>query len=106
MDDSTPSSLRLGQANMTVATIPGHPCPDPKIHITSDTSDGGIGAILEQNQCEMWQPLSFYSQHLSTIEKCFSEELLAAFLAIHKFQPLIDGHQCKLVTSHKLLIHA
>lgn len=91
------------------ATLLAHPMPSAPLRVSSDASDLGVGAVLEQYSRGMWLPLSFFSKHLSRAELKYSEfdrELLAAYLAIRKFQPFIEGHPCQLLTDHKPLVHA
>lgn len=86
-----------------------HPSPSAPLCISSDASNDGAGATLEQQINSGWQPLPFFSQHFMTTELCYStldKELLAAYLAVQKFQPHIEGRSCHLVRDHKPLIHA
>jgi hypothetical protein len=86
-----------------------HPIPHASLRISSDASDCGVGAVLEQNRNGTWQPLAFFSRHLSSTEKnysTFDKELLVAYLAVRHFQPMIEGRNCILATDHKPLSEA
>lgn len=94
---------------LTSAATLTHPHPTAALRISSDASNQGVGVVLEQHSHHGWHPLSFYSRHLTPAEtrySAFDKELLAAYSAIHRFQPMIEGRDCILITDHKPLIHA
>lgn len=93
---------------MSAATLT-HPHHNAPLRISSDVSDQGVGAVLEQLSPCGWHPLSFYSHHQAPAEthySAFNKELLAAYSAIRHFQPLTEGCDCMLITYHKPIIHS
>lgn len=91
------------------ATLLSQPVSSAPLRISSDARGQGVGAALEQQLCGTWRPLSFFSKHFSHAElkySAFDKELLAAYLAVRKFQTFIEGRDCHLVTDHKPLVHA
>ena len=51
------------------ATMLAHPITNATIAITTDASDIGLGATLEQYVNNNWQPLAFYSRQLRDAER-------------------------------------
>jgi len=77
--------------------------------LVTDASSSAIGAALHQRVNDDYVPIAFFSKKLSAPQRVYSaydRELLAAFLAVVHFRPLIDGQQVVLVTDHKPLVTA
>ena len=89
------------------ATMLVHPDPTAPTALTSDASDGAIGAELAQRQDDgSWKPLAFFSRRLSAAEKKYAtldKELLALFAAIKHFAWFLDGRPFIAYTDHKPL---
>ena len=86
-----------------------HPITNAPIAITTDASDIGLGATLEQHVNNNWQPLAFYSRQLREAERKYSPydgELLAIYLAIRHFRYFIEGRTFTVYTDHKPLVDA
>lgn len=69
-----------------------NPSADVPLRIASDTSVEGAGAALEQPINGLWQPLKIFSHHFTFNEarySAFGKELLATYLVVRKFHPLI-----------------
>ena len=78
-------------------------------HLVTDASNFAIGAALHQMVDGEAQPLGFYSKKLSGTQKTYSafdRELLAAYLAVLHFKPLIEGRNVTLFTDHNPLVKA
>lgn len=91
------------------ATLLGHPLPDANISLTTDASDVGIGASLEQLTDRGWQPLSFFSRQLTSTEKkysAFDRELLAVYLAVRHYRFILEGRHFSIFTDHRPLVDA
>jgi hypothetical protein len=91
----------LAQASMLA-----HPLQNTPFILSSDASDVGVGGVLEQYQDGRLRPLSFFSRKLSPAESrhsAFDKELLAAYLSVRHFQPIIEGRVCTLMTDHRPL---
>ena len=86
-----------------------HPITNAPIAITTDASDIGLGATLEQYVNNNWQPLAFYSRQLRDAERKYStydRELLAIYLAIRHFRYFLEGRTFTVYTYHKPLVDA
>ena len=90
-------------------TLLAHPKHNALLSLSADASDTGIGAVLEQFTCGYWQPLAFFSRHLSSAESkysVFDRELLAAYSAVIHFSHFIEGRDCALLSDHRPLVQA
>lgn len=82
------------------ATLLVHPMSHAEICISSDASDVGVRAVLEQHHGQ-WLPLGFYSQSLSSTERW---DLWQG--AVWKFQVMAEGRCCTWVTDQTPLAQA
>ena len=76
------------------ATLLRHPEHNANIALTTDASDVGVGAVLEQQVGDHWQPLAFFSRKFSAAESKYStvnRELLAVHTAIRHFHYFLEG---------------
>ncbi len=89
------------------AAVPlSHPLPGAVLALASDTH---VGAVLQQQVGQHWQPLGFFSKKLSKSEvnySTFDRELLVAVSGIKHFRSRLEGHAFKLWMDHKPLIFA
>ncbi len=70
-------------------------------------SGSHVGAVLQQQVGQHWQPLGFFSKKLSKSEvnySTFDRELLAAVSGIKHFRTRLEGRPFELWTDHKPLI--
>ena len=91
------------------ATLLSHPLPDAPTAVTTDASDLGVGAVLEQKVGNSWRPLAFFSKKLTPAQtkySAFDRELLAVHLAIRHFHYFLEGRQFVIYTDHKPLTAA
>lgn len=91
------------------AALLAYPSENAKLGLSTDASETGIGAVLEQHSPRGWQPLGFFSKSLDEAQKKYStydRELLAAHLAARHFSYMLDGRLCTLFTDHKPLVYA
>jgi hypothetical protein len=93
-----------------VAAVPlAHPLPGAVLALAADASDTHIGAVLQQQVGQHWQPLGFFSNKLSKSEvnySTFDRELLSAVSDIKHFRSRLEGCPFQLWTDHKPLIFA
>ena len=76
------------------------------IKLTTDASQNGLGAILEQKQDEKWFPVAFSSRALSQAEKHYSQiekETWSIVFGCEKFNEMLYGNRFLVVNDHKLL---
>ena len=90
-----------------------HPRAGAALRITTDASNKGIGATLEQQhqtQRRVWEPLAFYSRAFNTREQNwapFDMELCAIHDAVKKFEVDISGcPKLTIYTDHKPIVTA
>jgi cleavage and polyadenylation specificity factor subunit 1 len=93
-----------------VATVPlANTLPGAILALAIDASDTHVGAVLQQQVGQHWQPLGFFSFLLSKTEVnyfSFDRELLAAVSGIKLFRSRLEGRSFQLWTDHKPLIFA
>lgn len=92
----------------TAATL-SYPLPDANLSLMCDASNVSIGAVLQQQVNNIWQPLGYYSKKLTQTEVKYStydRELLAIFMAIKHFRSLVEGRKLTIYTDHKPLSYA
>jgi hypothetical protein len=88
---------------------PRHPLPGAVLAPAADVSDTHVGAVLQQQVGQHWQPLGFFSKKFSKLEVnyfTFDRELLAAVSGIKHFRSRLEGRPFQLWTDHKPLIFA
>ena len=91
------------------AIVLAHPSSNVPLALVTDASDVALGAALEQQVDNAWQPLGFFSRKLSKAETKYStydRELLAIYEAIRHFRHLLDARHFVVKTDHKPLIYA
>ena len=91
------------------ATLLNHPVPGARTILTTDASDIAIGAVLEQQVEEHWQPLAFFSRQLNKAERNYSTidpELLGIHSAILHFGYFLEGRDFTVYTDHKPIVAA
>ncbi len=91
-----------------VAVVPlAHPLPEAILALATDTSDTHVGAVLQQQVGQHWQPQGFFSKKLSKNEVNYSTydllELPAAVSGIKHFRSRLKGHPLQLWTDHQTL---
>lgn len=86
-----------------------HPRPNAELSLDCDASDAGIGAVLQQREGDKWTPLGFFSKSLTSTQRNYSaydRELLAIYLAVQHFAPLLDARSFYVRTDHRPLTYA
>ena len=90
-------------------TLLAHPYLDAPLSVSSDTSDIGVGACLEQCVNGHWLPHAFFRKQLRDPERKYStynRELLALYFAVRSFRFFIEGRNLTLFTDHNPLVDA
>jgi len=93
--------------SLTQATLLAHPRANAALF--TDASDHSIGAVIQQQYQDEWEPLAFFSRKLSPTEakySAFDRELLAICLAIKHFRHMVEACQFVIYTDHKPLTFA
>jgi hypothetical protein len=80
-----PWILQLAKEALVAAVPLAHPLPRAVLALATDASDTHVGAVLQQQVGQHWQPLGFFSKKLSKSEvnySTFDRELLGAVSGI------------------------
>ena len=91
------------------ATLLTHPQPSAQLAIMTDASDVAVGAVLQQQIANRWQPIAYFSRKLKPAEvrySTFDRELLAIYLSIRHFRHMVEGREFCVYTDHKPLTRA
>ena len=91
------------------ATLLHHPVPGARTVLTTDASDVAIGAVLEQQIDEHWQPLAFFSRQLNKAERNYAtidRELLGIHSAVLHFRYFLEGRDFTVYADHKPIVAA
>ena len=88
------TAFNAAKCSLSASATLAHPLPNSTIALTTDASDIGIGACLEQHTERGWQPISFFSKKLKKSEQkysTFDRELLALYEAVRHFRYFLEG---------------
>ena len=91
---------------LTEATLLAHPVQEAPASLTTDASDHGIGAMLQQTINESTVPLPFFSKKLRPPEQkysTFDRELILSASNISATCYFLEGRQFTAFTDHKPL---
>lgn len=94
---------------MAWATLLAHPKVNAELALFTDASEQSVGASLQQQGNDGWEPLAFFSRRLSPAESkysAFDRELLAVYFAIRQFRHMLEARTFTVYTDHKPLIFA
>jgi cleavage and polyadenylation specificity factor subunit 1 len=74
--------------------------------LVTDFSTTAMGAVLQQQVQNVWQPLAFFSRKLSWAQQKYSaydRELLANYEAVRHFRHMLEARDFQIWTDHKPL---
>ena len=94
---------------LSSAAILHHPSPGARLALSVDTSDKGLGTVLEQFSTDRWCSLAFFSRALNPAQlkySAFDRELLAVKEAIRHFRHFLEGENFTVFTDHRPLTTA
>ena len=101
------TAFNAAKCSLSSSATLAHPLPNSTIALTTDASDIGIGACLEQHTERGWQPISFFSKKLKKSEQkysTFDRELLALYEAVRHFRYFLEGRNFIMFTDHQPLV--
>ncbi len=109
-DDACEGAFRTLKAALVSAPVLAYPTREEHFILSTDASDVGIGAVLEQDQDEGGQVIkrvtAYASKTLSDTQRRYcttNKELLAVVVAIELFQYYLTGRHFTVVTDHASL---
>ena len=107
--DQTIEAFKKLKNELSKAANLAHPNPTATLILAVDASNSAIGGVIEQQNGDIREPLSFFSKKLSDTQRRYStydRELLAIYLAIKHFRYMLEGQQFVILTDHKPLTFA
>ncbi len=109
-DDACEGAFRTLKAALISAPVLAYPTREGHFTLSTDASDVGIGAVLEQDQEEGGQivkrVIAYASKTLSDMQRrccTINKELLAVVMAIELFRYYLTGRHFIVVTDHASL---
>ncbi len=109
-DDACEGAFRTLKAVLISASVLAYPTREGHFTLSTDASDVGIGAVLEQDQEEGGQVIkrviAYTSKTLSDTQRRYcttNKELLVVVMAIELFQYYLTGRHFTVVTDHASL---
>ena len=78
-------------------------------HLVTDASKFAVGAALHQCNGTSSIPIAFFSKRLQSAQRSYSafdRELLAVYLSVLHFKPIVEGRIVVVFTDHKPLVNA
>ncbi len=110
-DDACEGAFRTLKAALISAPVLAYPTREGHFTLSTDASDVGIGAVLEQDQEEGGQVvkrvIAYASKTLSDMQRrccTTNKKLLAAVMAIELFRFYLTGRHFTGVTDHASLM--
>jgi hypothetical protein len=97
------------KASLSRAALLAHPDSTAPLALVTDASTTAMGAVLQQQVQDVWQPLAFYSRKLSPAHQKYSaydRELLAIYEAVRHFRHMLEAPDFQIWTDHKPLTFA
>ena len=79
---------------------------DKEFCVEAHASNFGVGAVLSQEYDKIWQPVAYFSKHLSKQQQNYStseKELLAIVLSLEYFKQFVYGRPITILTDHQPL---
>ena len=101
-------AMHLIQQKCMEATVLMPWSDERETRITTDASDVGLGAVLEQKVDDAWRPIEFWSRKLKPAETRYSatdKEWLAVVEAVsNHWRHLLEGREVIVRTDHRPLL--
>ena len=105
-DEACEEAFNTLKARLCASPVCVLPDFDRPFVLQTDASEGGVGAILCQDQGEGMQPIACASKKLSKAERNYStieKECLAIVWGVQKFRQYLYGHTFTVQTDHRPL---
>ena len=107
LDWYSPKNFEHNKTVIAYATENTHFNPTLETRIKCDASRQGLGAALEQLDCDGWKTVAFASRFLNNTEERYSIkelELLGVVWAIEYFKYYIFGNYFTILTNRRALL--
>ncbi|GBG86468.1 hypothetical protein CBR_g41463 [Chara braunii] len=95
-DDDARRSFQALKTAMLMAPVPSIYDPTLQTRVTTDASDYGIGAVLEQHDGDDWHPVEYFSHKVHPIyslDDARKKELLAFVTALKRWRHFLLGRR-------------
>ena len=105
-DAPASSSFTAIKDALAEAALLAHPKPHAPTCIMADASDHAVGAVLQQQIGDGWQPIAYFSKKLHPAEtkySTFDRKLLAVYLSIKHFRHFVEGRESSLIINPRHL---
>ena len=102
-------SFEKCKAALTSSALLAHPKQGARLALVTDASGTAMGAALQQQVNDAWQPLAFFSKKLSPTQQKYSpydRELLAVYSAVRHFRHMLEARHFTIFTDHKPIVYA
>lgn len=106
--DDCNSAFQEAKMALANACLTVHPQENAPLSLATDASDFAVGAVLQQQNGEVWEPLAFFSKKLDSTQSkysTFDRELLAVYLSIRHFRHYLEAREFCIFTDHRPLTH-
>lgn len=107
--ETTREAFKQCKNLLAEATLLAHPRPNAKVALVCDASDVAIGAVVQQQVDNGWEPLGFFSRKLSVSQRkyCpYDRELLAIYEGVKYFRHMLELKPFIIFTDHKPIVYA
>ena len=97
------------KASLSQAPLLAHPDPSAPLALVTDASTTTMGAVLQQQVQNTWQPLAFFSRKLSPAQQKYSaydRELPELQEAVKYFEHMLEALHFTVLTDNKPLTFA
>lgn len=97
------------KASIIRCTLLSHPVMNAPLALVTDASNSALGAVLQQQVDNEWQPLAFFSKKMNKSQRLYSaydRELLAVYESIKHFRFMVEGRHFVIYTDHKPITYA
>ena len=101
------TAFQAAKDALAKATLLHHPVAGARTALTTDASDTAIGAVLEQEIGDQWQPLAFFSRQLNKTELGYGtidRELLGIHSAVLHFRYFLEGREFTIFTDQRPIV--
>jgi cleavage and polyadenylation specificity factor subunit 1 len=97
------------KASLSQAALLAHPDSTATLALVTNALTTAMGAVLQQQVQDVWQPLAFFSRKLSPAQQKYSaydRELLSIDEAVRYFCHMLEARHFTIITDHKPLVYA